>query len=1092
MFTNNFKKVLRETFGFDNITQTYSVFGVNNANDAYKLLNDEFIKLQKEETKKAADQKAKQWIKQQKEKTIKKQEQQKEQKQEQKIEIKLQKDLLKMRQQNKKEITIDLKNFKSIKQAVNMIIKNFEKINPDKKYNLVIGETRYAINNMTRQKLLDLINKKIINVQEETASDKEFLAEIKNVDKIKIEIFEMTNKYKKDNGAFFPYTHKTNLDLSRYQIFSKLIKSSKDLPYCEVLCKHGNYYDNCLIYALYMGGMKEDKLNDLRLKCNSRNIPKSKFEEICNQLKIRINLKKQTLNQSRIEIFGKDYEEVYNIGLLEEHYFINEKSYITSYALTNYFELKEIKEFNYIYKQKGKYYEKDKNRCIDSFELIKLLLENKDIFLVPINKLDIIYTQNYKNVDDEIINLNYKPVLDANYRPVETSDQRKLRISENNFPEKEFNNIFFDFETYTNEDNVHIPYLCCFIDDNNNKKSFYGEDCGLQMLKYISQMKYKNVRLIAHNSSYDIRFLYKYLKDVQEITKGTKVISCKCKFNNLNIEIKDSLLLIAMPLKKFPKTFKIENTTKEVISYDMYNNTDCIKRRWIPIKEGIYWIKKEGKDVEQFINNIKKWWIQTLDMYDCIEYSKKYCEIDCYILKEGYNTFNKWMHDLVNIDTNKILTIASLAHKYFIEQGCYEGVNEIGTIPQAFIQKCVVGGRVMCSENKKYRITGKRIMDFDAVSLYPSAMSRMDGFLKGLPKVITNFNYSDLQNKDGYFIEIKIKKVGIKRKFPLMSYINNNGIRTFTNDMIDKNMYIDKIALEDLIKFQNIEFEIIRGYYFDEGLNTKINSVIKNIFNERVNLKKNKNPAEIVYKLIMNSGYGKSIMKEIENEIKYFNNEEEMNIFKSRNYNWLIEDEKIADSTLYKVKLIKPLNFHFNIAHVGVSILSWSKRIMNEVMCLAEDNKLNIYYQDTDSMHIEEQDIETLSNKFKQYYGKELIGEDMGQFHSDFELENCNNIYANRSIFLGKKCYIDELKGIDENGNEKLGYHIRMKGIPNSCILYTAKKLKYNNVFDMYEDLYNGKSIEFDLTENGNKANFKFEKNGTVHTLEEFKRKLVF
>lgn len=45
-------------------------------------------------------------------------------------------------------------------------------------------------------------------------------------------------------------------------------------------------------------------------------------------------------------------------------------------------------------------------------------------------------------------------------------------------------------------------------------------------------------------------------------------------------------------------------------------------------------------------------------------------------------------------------------------------------------------------------------------------------------------------------------------------------------------------------------------------------------------------------------------------------------------------------------------------------ILDMSKRIMNEVMCLAEDLKINIYYQDTDSMHIEADKIEKLSDEF--------------------------------------------------------------------------------------------------------------------------------
>ena len=39
-------------------------------------------------------------------------------------------------------------------------------------------------------------------------------------------------------------------------------------------------------------------------------------------------------------------------------------------------------------------------------------------------------------------------------------------------------------------------------------------------------------------------------------------------------------------------------------------------------------------------------------------------------------------------------------------------------------------------------------------------------------------------------------------------------------------IYIDKVGLEDLITFHDAEFEIIDGYYFNEGRNNKINNVI--------------------------------------------------------------------------------------------------------------------------------------------------------------------------------------------------------------------------------------------------------------------------
>ena len=141
----------------------------------------------------------------------------------------------------------------------------------------------------------------------------------------------------------------------------------------------------------------------------------------------------------------------------------------------------------------------------------------------------------------------------------------------------------------------------------------------------------------------------------------------------------------------------------------------------------------------------------------------------------------------VNIDIDQTLTIASLAHQFFINEGCYEDVHELSGTPQMFIQKTVVGGRVMCNNNKKLKFnkhSHKRMNDFDAVSLYPSAMARMPGFLKGIPKVLKDLNYEEFKNCDGFFIDIKINNVGIHRQFPLMSYKNENGIRTFTNDIV--------------------------------------------------------------------------------------------------------------------------------------------------------------------------------------------------------------------------------------------------------------------------------------------------------------------
>ena len=1020
---------------------------------------------------------------------------------------KLQRDFVNMRKNDVKNVTIKMNDKLDLYENVVTAIKLFEKMNPDLKINLKVGKITYALNANTKERLFNLLENQAVAYYVFDGSDAEIVVELTNVEEFEIEVVDKKHKNKKDNGAFFKYINISNYDLTRYQIFNKILHDIMDMGYNELpnvldnsitynIVNYKNIYDNCLLYALRIGGMENEKLELLKLRCRVNNIPVCKFDEICEELQICIKLTKpkyaNNFDESITETYGNEINKIYHIGLLEEHYFIIEPTNITSFSIENYEEIKEHKHFNLIYRKKGKYYEINKTRCISSYDVIRLILKNKFVFLKPINKLDVTHTQLHKGLLNEITNLDYEPMININYREIKYDDDRFKK-------EDKYINIFYDFESYTkikDDEKLHIPYLCVYItDDSDELFVFYGEDCGYHMLNQLSK-KYSHIRLIAHNASYDNRFLYKYISNINEIEKGKNILSSKSIFKNMKIVMKDSYAMMPEKLSNFVEMFKMKNMIKEVISYNFYNETNAIEKVYVKIDEFIKYLLDENKDVNKFLENIKKWNLIIDDEFNCVQYAKKYCEIDCLILKEAYNKFKIMMKNEVDINIDNKITIASLAHSYFIKNGCYEGVYEIGGIPQMFIQKCVVGGRTMTNNNEKYYIKEEDniiINDFDAVSLYPTAMNRMEGFLKGLPKVIKNFDRTFLDKVDGYFIEIKILKVNKKRELSLMSYLNENGVRIWTNEMENKNMFVDKTGLEDLIEFHKIEFEIIRGYYFDEGFNVKIKEEIKKIFDLRLHYKKLNNPTQTIYKLIMNSGYGKSIMKEIETETRYFNKKEDVDIYISRNYNWIQEIIKLDDCNTYKVKTIKAISNHFNIAQVGVCILSMSKRIMNEVICLAEDNKLKIYYQDTDSIHIEDDNIQKLRYAFNKKYDKELIGKNMGQFHSDFNINNCKNIVSVASVFLGKKCYINKLRGIDNNTNEIVyDYHIRCKGVDNDTILWTTKKLKYKNVFDLYVDMYKGKSIDFDLTQEGKKSKFKYNKDATIKTLKDFTRTIKF
>ena len=965
------------------------------------------------------------------------------------------------------------------------IIKSSRNLLQGYKIVMEVGDKLYTLSNNFINGLKESINKLKDGfiVTEQEGSEGIVLGHLTYYNDVKISIIEDAHKYRKATGEFFKYYHNVDLDLTQYGLY-KNIQEFHNVEDREI----------CLIHALKEGGVCDEKIERLRTKATHSNIPLCKLNDICNDLQIRIEISRETKNSGK-DIYGKEFNEIYKIGLLDDHYFILNDSNVNTFAIENYDDIKHLENWNILGEKTPNGYKVRKTRTITSYKLIKTLLEQKERFLTLIPFNDICETSYHKRFDNDIKSLEYN---ESKLKEVEKPDSKKIN--------KKCRNVFFDFETYNDmKTNKTTPYLCC-IQSANMKKNFIGYDCAFEMLEFLSYT-YKNetLRLIAHNASFDFRFIVRYLTQFNEIAKGTRLISGEGKYKKLTIKIKCSYHLISAPLKKFGKMFKLEQG-KEIMPYDLYNEVGTIDKKYINID---YVLNKyiHDKDKEQFLNNIVKWDLRNGEDYDIIEYSKKYCEIDCDVLEKGYNIFREWIllldgydkkGDLINhkLDINDILTSASLAHQYMLLNDCYDGVYNMNGTPQQFIQKCVVGGRTMMRNNKKDLINGtvRAIADFDGVSLYPSAMFRMDGFLKGKPKIINDLSYGSIKHYNGYFVKIHIHNIPIKRSFPLASYVNDNGIRMFENN-IENDIYVDKIQLEDLIQFHGLnenDFVILQGYYFNDGFNTQINKNIKYLFDKRKELKRNKNPAETIYKLIMNSAYGKSIMKEIINEFKIFDNKKDFDVYVSRNYEWIEEIISIDDCDKMKVKILKPISDHFNICQVGSSVLSWSKRIMNEVMCLAEDNHISIFYQDTDSMHMYKDEIQVLGDLFKQKYNRDLIGEELGQFHSDFEIDGCKNVYSTKLITLGKKSYCDVLVGTNDKGEEVKDYHIRMKGIPNSCLTYTQKLHGYDTIVDMYEDLYNGKPILFDLTEGMSKVIFKMNSNYSINTQTAFTRLLKF
>lgn len=985
------------------------------------------------------------------------------------------------------------------------------------------------------QKLTDFQSLRGDSYEDTPGSDNAFILNLDGTPQMEVQFIQRDGG-QKPNGAFFPYYSKIDYDLTRYQIY----QSAPD-----------GYIENCLIHALRQLGISESRLTNVKQYVRCGVVPQSNLKHICDELGIKIKLWK-TRTQKKKE-WSKTYiietsttigteGETYNIALNNEHYFIYEPTNINCYPIEHYEECCEHEDWHRIYKfRNGHPFREDRGKS--SLWVVRNMIKNELVEKIGVE--DLMSTQYFNSNTDSVTgDLEYDEMECLRENEPSKVDRTKCNV------------VYFDFETITKgksdvyktdgkgnkeyvfksdniellneyknkegyevEDYRHKPYLMCAVTDIGQKYRSIGEQCGDDFIHWLKTM-YKHgkpddkgvvadVVLIAHNLRYDFTFIWEQIFCLNVIDKGTRLMGGGGRIyvrtprgesvkRYIKITFLDSLNMIATKLSNFGSYFNL-TIKKEVMPYNTYTEEN-VKNRHIHWDKLYPYLKNElsDGDIEEYKKNMVEWNCYNADenTYDIIEYSRRYCEMDCLVLRAGYTTFREQMLSIdKHLDPINYCSAPGLAQDYLIRQGCFEDCYAMCGKPRQFIQQCVVGGRTMCRDNKKWECRqGRPIADYDACGLYNSAMVRMEGFLKGMPKVITNLDLDWLlKNTSGFFVQALVTDdPETERGFPLLSMKKEDGIRDFTNDMKGQIVYIDKVGIEDAIKFQGYKFKILAGYYYDEGHNTQIKRVAKRLYDERQKYKKLKNPIEKAYKLIINSAYGKTMLKPIDSQTD-IQTKKNMSKYLSYHYNSIKDIIDLGDKVI--VNRIKPIQKHFNNVYAGVEILSMSKRIMNEVMCLAEDNELDIFYQDTDSLHIYLDQVKPLEDAFRDKYGRELNGKGLGQFHVDFELNGADNIYATESIFLGKKCYIDALVGTDKDGNQVRGHHIRMKGIPEASILHYCET--YNlTPMELYSGLYYHDILpnerSFDLLCGNKKVKFKMNKDYSVTNVGEFTRRVCF
>ena len=285
------------------------------------------------------------------------------------------------------------------------------------------------------------------------------------------------------------------------------------------------------------------------------------------------------------------------------------------------------------------------------------------------------------------------------------------------------------------------------------------------------------------------------------------------------------------------------------------------------------------------------------------------------------------------------------------------------------------------------------LWDFDAVSLYPSAMWDEKSIY---PRIETGYAYTpDMNNEivekfnnqtftQGSAI-LKIKYYNPKNLIVQHIPVKEKEKKIEINRM--RNGYIvdvlTSVDIQEIVKIGGKVIEIYEGVIYLENFKVSpFRKVIDILFKLRQKYKDEGNDVmQLLVKLLMNSLYGEQIRKDIEE--KY--------VCKSAMWMESEYDERVKDywkisNIIYIVKMIDDAGLEDEIKkvntmplHLGAFVLSNSKRIMNNFIHAINGFYTNdVYYTDTDSLYIENKHWDKLEKA-------KLVGKDLLQGKNDYK-----------------------------------------------------------------------------------------------------------
>ncbi len=440
--------------------------------------------------------------------------------------------------------------------------------------------------------------------------------------------------------------------------------------------------------------------------------------------------------------------------------------------------------------------------------------------------------------------------------------------------------------------------------------------------------------------------------------------------------------------------------------------------------------------------------------YDVKSETMKYLNKDLSTLLEVMEEFSKIIHNEFGVNITSSKTISGLSLKIYLSNFYNRKFNikEIKGGIEKEIRKAYYGGVVVLNKPGKIISKEKPGYYYDFNSFYPSLM------LKSMP--VGNPTLSSSKDLDSYFgfcyAEI-IPPAGLENY--LIPFRDKNGKVNFPSNPFCG------IYWSELLKSSReygYKIKVFGGYKFKKG-DDIFTSFVNDIYMKRNEAKEEGLfSLQYVFKLILNSLYGRFGMKDIENKIEIVDTNEAEKILKKKNVSLYTE---LNNKSL--IKYNTNMNINYKILNLVKDETSQDKidLLANVIKQRGNSSSIPIAAAITSYAHME-------LMKYKNIKSNKLLYSDTDSLLMEKELDN-NLISSNK---LGKlklehiisEAYIIAPKlylFIDDKGN----IIMRHKGVRKG-------KLSYDDFVNLSE----GKEIDIK-----NMVFIKNLKEGTVNIMEQ-------